>query len=186
MPKYRRPKITGACVFFTVKLAQPGSALLTDEVDRLREAVRQTRKERPFAIDAWVVMPDHLHCVWTLPAGDRDFSTRWGAIKSRFTRSLRDDGRVGFHPTAAKRLGHPVGWNPTLRKSASKVSKGDSGIWQRRFWEHHIRDEAEYWAYVRYCWFNPIKHGFVLHPQDWPYSSVHFDDRFAVDIDLTP
>lgn len=164
MPNYRRPNVTGATIFFTVALAQRGSTLLVDEIDRFRAAVRKTHTERPFHIDAWVVLPDHLHCVWTLPAQDRDFSIRWGAIKARFTRSLRDAGRVGFHPTAAKRLGQPVGWNPTLRRSASKIAKGDAGIWQRRFWEHHIRDEADYWAHMRYCWANPVKHGFVERP----------------------
>lgn len=120
--------------------------------------MRQTRAERPFAIAAWVVLPDHLHCIWQLPEGDCDYSVRWGAIKARFTRALRAE----------------VGWNPTLR-SASKVEKGDAGLWQRRFWEHHIRDEADYAAHLRYCWFNPVKHGFVARPEDWPYSSVHRD-----------
>ena len=184
MPRYLRPRVTGARVFFTVNLAQRGSTLLVDEIDRLRDAVRATRVERPFGIDAWVVLPDHLHCVWTLPVGDADFSTRWGASKSRFTRSLRDAGRGGFQPTIALKRGHTVGWNPTLRKSASKAKKGDAGIWQRRFWEHHIRDEADYENHVRYCWFNPVKHGFVERPEDWPYSSVHFDARYVHGIDL--
>jgi putative transposase len=165
----------GACIFFTVTLAQRGSSLLTDEIVRLRAAVRETQAQRPFAIDAWVVLPDHLHAVWTLPSGDADFSTRWGGIKSRFTRSLRDGCRVGFNPTLALAAGQGVGWNPTLRRSASKVRKGDAGIWQRRFWEHHLRDEADFRAHLRYCWLNPVKHGLVAAPQDWPYSSVHRD-----------
>ena len=184
MSEYRRPKVAGARVFFTVTLAQRGSFLLVDEIVRLREAVRVTKAERPFEIDAFVVLPDHLHCVWTLPPGDADFSTRWGAIKARFTRSLRDGCRVGFHPTKAKKMGHAVGWNPTLRRSESKMRKGDAGIWQRRFWEHHIRDEADYWAHVRYCWMNPVKHGFVSQPEAWRYSSVHRDTRFQADMDL--
>ncbi|WP_338548859.1 REP-associated tyrosine transposase [Roseovarius phycicola] len=183
MSFYRRLRVSGATVFFTVSLAQRGGWLLVDEVTRLRAAVRQTKTERPFHIDAWVVLPDHLHAVWTLPAGDADFSTRWGAIKARFTRNLREDGRVRFHPTNAKALGHGVGWNPTLPRSASKVRKGDAGIWQRRFWEHHIRDEADYWAHVRYCWLNPVKHGLVERPKYWPYSSVHRDRRFQKDMD---
>lgn len=184
MSSYRRPRISGATAFFTVALARRGSNLLFDEVTHLRAAVRQTKFERPFHIDAWVVLPDHLHAVWTLPAGDADFSTRWGAIKARFTRSLRDDCRVGFNPTNAKALGHEVGWNPTLPRSASKVRKGDAGIWQRRFWEHHIRNEADYRAHVRYCWLNPVKHGLVERPEDWPYSSVHRDARFQKGMDL--
>lgn len=184
MASYLRPKVSGATVFFTVALAQRGSSLLVDEVVRLRAAVRATMVERPFLVEAWVVLPDHMHAVWTLPAGDADSSTRWGAIKARFTRSLRDDCRVGFHPTMAKASGHGVGWNPTLRRSASKRSKGDAGIWQRRFWDHHIRDEADYWAHVRYCWLNPVKHGFVERPEVWRYSSVHRDARFKAHMDL--
>ncbi len=158
--------------------------MLVDEIGALRAAVQVTRAERPFHIDACVVLPDHLHCIWTLPVGDRDFSTRWGAIKARFTRTIRDNGRVGFQPTHAKRLGHAVGWNPTLRRTASKVAKGDAGVWQRRFWEHHIRDDADYRAHVRYCWMNPVKHGFVERPEEWTYSSVHRDARFRAGLDL--
>lgn len=125
------------------------------------------------------VLPDHLHCVWTLPEGDADFSRRWGAIKARFTRAVRDSGRVGFHPTVAGRNGGGVvGWNPTLQ-SPSKLRKGDAGIWQRRFWEHHIRDARDYDAHIQYCWINPVKHGFVERPEDWPYSSVHRDVRLG-------
>jgi putative transposase len=119
-------------------------------------------------VEAWVVLPDHLHAVWTLPVGDVDYGVRWGAIKARFTRSLR---RVGFHPTDP---GSAVGWNPTLR-SGSKVAKGDAGLWQRRFWEHHIRDDADFANHVRYCWGNPVKHGYVERAVDWPYSSIHRD-----------
>jgi putative transposase len=121
----------------------------------LREAVRATRAERPFGIDAWVVLPDHLHCVWTLPEGDRDFSTRWRLIKGRLAASL----------------------TPSDRRSRSKVAKSEKGIWQRRFWEHHIRDEADHAAHLRYCWINPVKHGLVTSPADWPHSSIHRDLR---------
>lgn len=108
MPHYVRPTVTGACVFFTVALADRGSSLLVREVDLLREAVARVRTARPFRIDAWEVLPDHLHAVWTLPAGDADFSGRWGAIKAGFTRSVRDSGRVGFHPTGGCADGHGV------------------------------------------------------------------------------
>ncbi|RKF12909.1 transposase [Roseovarius spongiae] len=177
MSAYFRPRMPGACIFFTVCLAARGDRLLVDEIDRLRSAVGLTRRARPFHVDAWVVLPDHMHAVWTLPEGDADYSVRWGAIKARFTRSLRDDCRAGFHPENAKRTGHAVGWNPTLRKSASKARKGDAGIWQRRFWEHHVRSAAEYEALVTYCWQNPVKHGFVAQPEDWPYSSMHREMR---------
>jgi putative transposase len=116
----------------------------------MREAVRATRAERPFGIDAWVVLPDHLHCVWTLPEGDADFSTRWGAIKARFSRKVREAGisRAGCSPPspAPPRVwtGRNGGVNPAIR-----VAKGEAGIWQRRFWEHHIRDAEDYRAAAR-------------------------------------
>ncbi len=167
MPNYRRPCITGATVFFTVALAQRGSDLLVRKVGLLRCAVAETRRQHPFAINAWVVLPDHLHCVWTLPAGDSNFSRRWGAIKARFSMAC---GRAGFIPPP------PVGWenggvNPALRR------KGEVGLWQPRFWEHHIRNEADYRNHVRYCWINPVKHGLTERPEEWPYSSVHRDIR---------
>ncbi|MEQ9258797.1 MAG: transposase [Roseovarius sp.] len=179
MARYLRPRVAGATIFFSVHLARRGSTLLTDEIGALRAAVRQTRAERPFEIDAWVVLPDHLHALWSLPEGDADYGTRWGAITARFTRSLRDRCRVGYNPTLAKAEGHTVGWNPTLHRSASKVAKGDAGIWQRRFWEHHIRDEADYRAHLRHCWENPVKHGLVKRPEEWLYSSVHRDALLA-------
>jgi putative transposase len=185
MSTYLRPRRPGARVFFTVTLATRGGRLLVEEIDRLRAAVARTRAERWFGVEAWVVLPDHMHCIWVMPEGDADYSTRWGAIKARFTRSVRDSGRVGFHPTIrADGTQSVVGWNPTLR-SASKLAKGDAGIWQRRFWEHHIRDEADFAAHLRYCWMNPVKHGFVNRPEDWPYSSVHRDARFVPGMDLT-
>jgi putative transposase len=171
MPTYRRPHVTGARVFFTVALATRGSTLLVDEVARLRDAVRVTRAECPFGIDAWVVLPDHLHCVWTLPAGDADFSVRMGAIKARFSMACR---RAGFTPPAPVGRGNG-GVNPALRR------KGEVGLWQPRFWEHHIRDEDAYRAHVRYCWVNPVKHGLVAVPEAWPYSSVHGDARYGME-----
>lgn len=154
MANYIRPKVTGASIFFTVALAERGSGLLVHHVDLLRDAVRRTRAERPFAIDAFVVLPDHLHAVLTLPAGDGDFSTRWRVIKARFS------------------MGVPRG---PLRPSHAR--RGERGIWQRRFWEHHIRDEQDLQAHLRYCWTNPVRHGLVERPEDWPFSSVHRDRR---------
>ena len=152
MSRYRRPKITGATVFFTVALADRNSDLLVREVEVLRKAVRATREERPFAINAWVVLPDHMHCVWTLPEGDAEFSVRWSIIKARFSRAM-----------------------PWVERRRSHEARREHGIWQRRFWEHHIRDEADYRAHVRYCWINPVKHGLVERPEDWPYSTYHRD-----------
>lgn len=162
MSRYLRPSISGASVFFTVGLSRRGGTLLVDQVDLLRSAVHETKVERPFMIDAWVVLPDHLHAVWTLPEGDMDYSRRWGAIKARFSRSVR---RAGFIPLIAPRL--PCGGvNPALRK-------GQVGVWQKRFWEHHIRDAADFTNHVRYCHENPVKHGLVDRATDWPFSSVH-------------
>ena len=172
MPNYLRPESNGATVFFTVSLADRTSNLLVQEVKTLRNAVTKTRAERSFKIDAWVVLPDHMHCVWTLPEGDADFSTRMGAIKARFSMSVR---RAGFTPprvqVSAKGLQVMAsgGVNPALRK-------GQVGLWQKRFWEHHIRDEADYAAHVHYCWTNPVKHGLAKDPADWPYSSYHRDN----------
>jgi putative transposase len=148
MPGYLRPKVTGATVFFTVALAERGDDLLVREVARLREAVRLTRAERPFGIDAWVVLPDHLHALWTLPAGDAAYATRWRLIKSRFSRGLP--------------MGH-------LRPSHR--NRGERGIWQRRFWEHHIRDAEDFRAHMEFCRTSPVRLGLVDNPGDWPYSS---------------
>lgn len=168
MSRYRRMYVPGGSYFFTVNLAHRGSDLLVRHVDLLRDAVRQTRTERPFQIDAWVVMPDHMHCVWTLPEGEADYSVRWGAIKSRFSIAVR---RAGFTPHSALpqvQAGQYAGVNPGLRKN-----KGELAIWQRRFWEHCIRDAEDFAAHVSYCHWNPVKHGFVGLPEDWPWSSVH-------------
>lgn len=148
MSHYRRPKLSGVPIFFTVALADRRSDLLVREIDLLRQAVRVTKTERPFDIDAWVVLPDHMHCVWRLPKGDTDYPTRWRLIKSRFSREV------------------PLG-----QVRASHVKRQERGIWQRRFWEHHIRDEADYAAHLHYCWINPVKQGLVERPEDWVFSS---------------
>jgi putative transposase len=147
MPMYLRPRVTGARVFFTVALQARGSDLLVREVEALRTAVRATRAERPFGIDVWVVLPDRVHAVWAMPAGGRDHGVRRGAIKARFSMSLRSAGFTPPIPTVVN-----GGVNPALRN-------GQVAIWQKRFWEHHIRGEADWHAHVRYCWVNPVKHG---------------------------
>ncbi|MBN8632568.1 MAG: transposase [Rhodobacterales bacterium] len=182
MSRYIRPKVPGACVFFTVNLVDRGAETLVRHVQVLRQAVAVTRAKRPFVIDAWVVLPDHMHCVWTLPEGDSDYSVRMAAIKAQFTSGLR---RSGFRPTPLQRNGHGVnggrqrvGLKPDLRGDVRRGN--ESPIWQKRFWEHHIRDEADFAAHVRYCWINPVKHGLVGHPRDWPFSSWHRDAGGAV------
>lgn len=156
MARYIRPKITGATIFFTVTLAERDSDLLIREIDQLRNAVRVTKAERPFDIEAWVVLPDHMHCIWRLPGGDCDFATRWRLIKSRFSRPL-----------------------PAGRLRPSHMRRGEKGIWQRRYWEHHLRNEQDFWDHLHHCWFNPVKHGYVTDPLDWQYSSIHRDPRYA-------
>lgn len=160
MPFYLRPRLPGATIFFTVTLQQRGSDLLLRHIDDLRDAVRVTRRERPFDVDAWVVLPDHMHCIWRLPEGDSSYSVRMGAIKARFSMAVR---RAGFTPPLPQVL-HDGGVNPALRK-------GQVGIWQKRFWEHHIRNPADWEAHMQYCWMNPVKHGLVDQPEDWAFSS---------------
>lgn len=149
MPDYRRNCVPGGTYFFTVNLLDRQASTLVTRIDALREAVRQVRSRRPFHIDAWVVLPDHMHCVWTLPERDDDFPQRWRAIKMAFVRAL------------------PKG----EARSEVMARRGERGIWQRRYWEYTIRDERDYAAHVDYVHFNPVKHGFVRHPGDWPYSS---------------
>lgn len=193
MASYIRPKVPGATVFFTVCLERRGATLLLDELPRLRRAVAETLARHPFRIDAFVVLPDHLHAIWTLPPGDSDFGTRWGSIKSKFSRAALK--ARGWPKDRSIVFGDGVGWNPTLRdrhrcrrvglhptapvdaRSPSKIRKGDAGIWQRRFWEHHIRDAADLDTHLRYCWWNPVKHGLVARPTDWAASSIHRDIR---------
>lgn len=152
MSNYLRPNRPGATIFFTVNLSTRGSGLLTREIAVLRQAVHLTKSERPFEIDAWVVLPDHMHAVWTLPDGDVDFSTRWSIIKARFSRAM-----------------------PHIDRRTSHISRREHGLWQRRYWEHHIRSDKDRTAAVTYCWLNPVKHGFVAEPCQWPYSSYHRD-----------
>jgi putative transposase len=152
MPNYRRFRVLGGSYFFTVNLLERyPNDLLVHHVDSLREAVRKVRQDLPFHIDAWAVLSDHLHAVWTLPAGDDDFTLRWRLIKQRFSRSL---------PT-------------TERRSSVRLARGERGIWQRRFWEHAIRNEEEYAAYLDYVHINPVKHGHAARVAGWPYSSFH-------------
>ena len=125
--------------------------LLTEHINDLREVFADARRRRPFEIDAIVVLPDHLHCIWTLPPGDSDFSTRWHDIKARFS----------------ARMSHGE------RRSARRISKGERGVWQRRSWEHAIRDDNDFERHVDYIHFNPVKHGHVARVGDWRYSSFH-------------
>ena len=181
MSAYIRPKVPGASVFFTVALAHRGADTLVRHIEELRQAVQVTKAKRPFRIDAWVVMPDHMHCVWTLPDGDANFSGRMGEIKGQFSRAIRRSGPAPtLLPTLATQnpygaIGGRVrvgeGGFGEGRVGAGPGLRGEVPIWQKRFWEHHIRDARDFEAHVRYCWINPVKHGFVDRPEDWPFSS---------------
>ena len=151
MANYRRNRVAGGTYFFTANLADRHSRLLVEHIDLLRNAVRAVRASQAFHIDAWVVLPEHLHAVWTLPPEDDNYSARWQAIKKAFSRSLP----------------------PTEKVTAARVRQGERGIWQRRFWEHTIRDEADYLAHVGYVHINPLKHGWVQRVADWPHSTFH-------------
>ena len=152
MSDYRRIRRPGAPVFFTVCLAHPGTTLLVSEIARLRAAARRTLAERPVEILAWVVLPDHMHCIWRMPEGDSDYSTRWRLIKARFSREL---------PPGPLRDSH--------------LTRRERGIWQRRFWEHHLRSDAAIAQAIRQCWNDPVRHGLVSRPEDWTFSSIHRD-----------
>jgi putative transposase len=150
MSQYRRAKINGSAFFFTVVLADRSSNLLVDRIDRLRQAYRVVQERRPFETIAICVLPDHVHAVWALPEGDADFSTRWSLIKSGFSRGVDAGSR-----------------------SNSKLAKREKGVWQRRYWEHAIRNEADLERHIDYTHFNPVKHGHVTKVADWPHSSFH-------------
>jgi putative transposase len=147
---YRRNLIPGGTFFFTVVLADRQSTRLTTHVDLLKSAFRKAKTERPFVIDAIVVLPEHLHAIFTLPPDDADFAHRWRRIKGEFTQSLLAAG-VALAPR----------------------SDGTYALWQRRFWEHTIRDDADYARHVDYIHYNPVRHGHVIYPADWRYSSIH-------------
>ncbi|MFI3191121.1 transposase [Crenothrix sp. D3] len=151
MTNYRRYRINGGTYFFTVNLAERQRSLLTERVDSLREAFREVKNAHPFVIDAVVILPEHLHTIWTLPQGDDDFSLRWRQIKSAFSRAIEKDERI----------------------SNSRLRKQERGVWQRRFWEHAIRDEQDFNRRVDYIHINPVKHGYVKRAADWQFSSFH-------------
>ncbi len=151
MTDYRRYFLPGGTYFFTVALTDRSAPLLTAHVAALRQAFRRVRTEMPFTTEAIVVLPDHLHTLWTLPPGDADFPTRWKKIKAAFSRSLPN----------------------TEPRSTSRARKGERGVWQRRYWEHAVRDQADWQRHMDYIHFNPVKHGHVQRVADWPHSSFH-------------
>lgn len=156
MPDYRRDHTPGGTWFFTI-VTYRRRRLLTHPAVRLalRGAIEKTRTSHPFTIDAWVLLPDHLHCLWTLPPGDTGFPARWSLIKRRTSQTLADC--PGLLP--------PPGQSRTRRR--------ESTLWQRRFWEHRIRDEDDLKRHLDYIHWNPVRHGLVGHVGDWPWSTFH-------------
>ena len=158
MPDYRRYFVAGGTYFFTVVTHRRRRFLTTDLArECLREAIAVVRSRRAFEMHAVVLLPNHLHAIWSLPRGDNDYSTRWRRIKAHFTESyLARGGREGH-------------------LSASRNKRGERGIWQRRFWEHLIRDEFDFERHFDYVHYNPVKHRLVNCPRDWPHSTfAHF------------
>jgi putative transposase len=150
MVRYRRNLVPGGTFFFTVTLRDRRSSVLIDHIELLRGAFRQTRAAKPFEVDAMVVLPEHLHAIWTLPSGDDDFPGRWKAVKASFTRELSEAG-----------------------VAPPRDSRGEYSLWQRRYWEHTIRDEYDFERCADYIHFNPVKHRLASVPSAWPYSSLH-------------
>ncbi len=152
--QYRRARSPGSSYFFTVVTYNRRPILCEpDNINLLRDSFKRVITKQPFIIDAIVILPDHIHCIWTLPLEDADFSTRWRLVKSWFSRQCdtKYQGQV----------------------SASRKSKQEKAVWQRRFWEHLIRDEQDFINHVNYIHYNPVKHGLVSSSKDWQYSSFH-------------
>ncbi len=148
---YRRALIPGGTYFFTVALADRNSSLLIEQADGLRESFLTVKRRHPFEIVAMVVLPDHIHAIWQLPPGDAGYPTRWSLIKAGFSRGIPKGEQI-----------HP-----------SRAAKRERGLWQRRYWEHLIRDERDLQAHVDYIHHNPVKHGYVVQASAWPHSSLH-------------
>ncbi len=148
-----RSKTPGATFFFTARLADQRSTLLTDQVDLLRIAMRETVSRYPFSIDDIVVLPATIHAIWSLPEDDADFSTRWSFLKARFSRALP----------------------PPERRTTKEVLRREKGIWQRRFWEHRIRSAHDLMLHRRLIHTAPVEAGLVARPADWSWTSLHRD-----------
>jgi putative transposase len=159
--QYRRAKAEGGTFFFTVVTYNRAKILtLPHHIPLLRQAFHQVKTSHAFDINAIVVLPDHLHCIWTLPPNDSDFSSRWQQIKATFTRQVS-----------------PLYYQ---KRSASRIHKEEQGIWQRLFWEHQIRDEKDLRQHTDYIYYNPVRHQLVNAPRDWKYSSFHRDVKLGI------
>ena len=152
--QYRRSKTPGGTFFFTV-VTYRRNKILCHETNAalIKEAFLHVTTHHPFRIRAFVLLPDHIHCIWTLPENDNNYSMRWQLIKSYFSRRCQNKYKV--------------------MQTASRRNKGEQGLWQRRFWEHQMRDENDLVRHIDYIHYNPVKHRLVNSPGAWPYSSFH-------------
>ena len=155
MTHYRDNRVPGGTFFFTVRLLDRDSTLLTDHFSAFGEAMRQARIRKPFHVDAWVVLPDHAHAIWTLPPGDHDCAMRWRAVKIAFSKAL--------HKACL----------PGGAKAAAGNGTGDGTIWERHYRDYRIGGDDEYAALIDYVHSNPMRHGLCDDPVDWPWSSLH-------------
>lgn len=151
MPNYIRNQIAGASYFFTITLADRRSSMLTDHIHLLRNAYQRANTLHSFKTVAIYILPDHLHAVWQMPEDDGDYALRWRMIKSHFSRQF----------------------SASDNRSNSKIKHREKGIWQRRYWEHQIRDDLDMQRHIDYIHYNPVKHGLVAKAIDWPHSTFH-------------
>ena len=149
--KYRRLTTKGACYFFTLNLQNRQQTLLTDHIDTLRNTINKVKHNHPFKLDALVILPEHLHILITLPRDDNNYAKRIMLIKTSFSRQLPKEENI----------------------SKSRKSKRKRGIWQRRYWEHQIRNDEDYENHINYIHYNPVKHGYVNNANEWQYSTIH-------------
>ena len=156
MPEYRRSLIGGGTFFFTVVTYDRQPILVSPEARTILHMAWDNVHQRfPFVTDAICLLPNHIHCIWTLPEGDTNYAIRWGEIKKLFTKAYHTQVGQGEQP------------------NASRVKRGEATIWQRRFWEHTIRDQDDYQRHLDYIHYNPVKHGLVKAAADWRWSSFH-------------
>jgi putative transposase len=156
MPNYLRPKTAGGTFFFTVVTFERRKFLTLDSSRGiLGLAIKEVQEQYPFSVEAWVLLADHLHAVWTLPEGDTDFSKRWGLIKAKFSK----ESTSLFHKEYSL--------NPSRNK------RRETTIWQRRCWEHSIRDDEDFRRHIDYIHYDPVKHGSIARVRHWPYSTFH-------------
>jgi putative transposase len=150
MVNYRRNRVAGGTFFFTANLFDRRKTLLVDHIDLFRNIITEVKLKLPFTIDAMIVLPDHWHAVWTLPSDDDDYAERIRLIKARFSKEVLQTGIT-----------------------VAKDDRGEYKLWQKRYWEHTIRDDRDFEAHVNYVHINPVKHSYVARAVDWPHSTIH-------------